>query len=171
MTEENVKTPTSSSVVQRVDSKLHSVDTFFDEAGNIIHRSIHPLMLEFELKDICQILVGAAALSIPTAYTEEVWTMSEQLPIMNTMGIIFASLAFVAISAYFIFYRGHFRGYWHQFLIRVTFVYLITFAVSICVLWLIQKFPITTDPFTALKRSVLVALPGCFSATVVDSLK
>lgn len=171
MTNVDAKAATSSSIIQQIDGESHSVRIFFDEAGNVIHRSVNPLMLEFRFKDICQILVGAAALSVPTAYTEEVWVMAEQIPILNTIGIIFVSLTFVAIFAYFVFYRGHFRGYWQEFVIRVMFVYLITFAVSVCTLWLIQKFPITADPLTALKRSVLVTLPGCFSATVVDSLK
>lgn len=165
---ENFKT---ASVTERIDGELHSVKTFFDEAGNVIERSVTPLMLEFQFKDVCQILVGAAVLSIPTAYTEEVWVLGEKLPLPNMIGVIIASLTFVGMFGYFIFYKDHFRGYQWELTKRVVFVYLITFVVSAMILWLLQKLPVMSDPLTALNRTVLVAFPGCFSGTVVDSLK
>jgi len=73
MKEEDQKGARSASVIERTDGELHSVNTFFDEAGNIIEHSVTPLMLEFQFKDFCQILVGAAVLSIPMAYIEHLW--------------------------------------------------------------------------------------------------
>ncbi len=171
MTKEDRRVARSASVTERIDGELHSVKTFLDEAGNVIERSVAPLMLEFQFKDICQILVGAAILSIPTAYTEEVWVLGEKLPLPNMLGVIIASLTFVGFFGYFIFYKDHFRGYQWDLAKRVVFVYLITFVVSAMILWLLQKLPMMSDPLTALNRTVLVAFPGCFSGTVVDSLK
>ena len=171
MREEERKGARSASVIERIDGDLHSVKTFFDEDGNLIERSATPLMLEFEIKDFCQILVGAAVLSIPMAYTEEVWVLGEKLPLPNMIGVIIASLTFVGMFGYFIFYKDHFRGYQWELTKRVVFVYLITFVVSAMILCLLQKLPMMSDPLTALNRTVLVAFPGCFSGTVVDSLK
>jgi len=171
MMEEHQKSVRSTSVIERIDGELHSVKTLFDEAGNAIERSTIPLMLEFQLKDFCQVLVGAAVLSIPAAYTEEVWALGEKLPLPNMIGVIVASLTFVGMFGYFIFYKDHFRGYQWELAKRVVFVYLITFVVSAMILWLLQKLPMMSDPLTALNRTVLVAFPGCFSGTVVDSLK
>ena len=171
MTKEDRNVVRSASVTERIDGELHSVKTLFDEAGNVIERSVTPLMLELQLKDLCQILVGAAVLSIPSAYTEEVWALGEKLPLPNMLGVIFASLTFVGFFGYFIFYKDHFRGYQWELAKRVVCVYVITFLVSATILWLLQKLPMMSDPLTALNRTVLVAFPGCFSGTVVDSLK
>ncbi len=171
MREEDRENFKSASVTERIDGELHTVKTFFDEAGNVIERSVTPLMLEFQFKDVCQILVGAAVLSIPTAYTEEIWVLGEKLPLPNMIGVIIASLTFVGMFGYFIFYKDHFRGYQWELTKRVVFVYLITFVVSAMILCLLQKLPMMSDPLTALNRTVLVAFPGCFSGTVVDSLK
>ena len=171
MKKEDRKGDKSASVIERIDGQLHSVHTFFDQVGNVIERKVTPLMLEFQFKDVCQILVGASILSIPSAYTEEVWVLGENLPLPNTIGIIIASLTFVGMFGYFMFYKDHFRGYQWELTKRVVFVYLITFVVSAMILWLLQKLPLMSDPLTALNRTVLVAFPGCFSGTVVDSLK
>ena len=171
MAKQDLEPTTSKKSIERLDGDLHSVQTFFDEAGNKIHSSANPLMLEIRFKDVCQILVGATALSVPTAYAQEAWTLADELPLVNVIGIVLLSLTLVAFFVYFVFYRGHFRGYGTEFVTRVLVVYVLTFIVSAVVLWLIQKFPITTDPITAIKRAVFVSLPGCFSATVVDSLK
>jgi hypothetical protein len=80
-------------------------------------------------------------------------------------------MAFVATFGYFLFYPGHLKGNELEFAKRVVAVYAITFLVSAMLLTLLQKCPWTTDPGTAFGRIVLVAFPGCFSATVVDSLK
>ena len=171
MKEPDAKGPRATSIIERIDGELHSVKTFFDEAGKTIGQSVHPLMLEFSFKDVCQILIGAAALGVPTAYTEEVWLLAEKLPTLNTIGIVVTSLGLVAVFAFFIFYHRHLRGRERDFVMRVALAYLLTFGVSAGILCLIEKFTNMSDTATALKRSALVALPGCFGATVVDSLK
>lgn len=161
----------SASHVQRVNGQLHTVQSIVDEAGNVVQNIVTPLMVEFQLRDVIQILIGACVLCIPVAFTEEVWDLGTTLPGWNTIGIVLVSLVFLGFSGYFIFARGHFRGNEWDFVKRIACAYLITFAVSALMLFLVQKFPLVSDPATALTRAVLVAFPGCFSATVVDSLK
>jgi uncharacterized membrane protein len=157
--------------VTRLDGELHLVRTLKDEAGNVVHRVVTPLMVEFKLRDVVEILIGASVLCIPAAYTEEVWQLGTQLPLRNVIGIVALSLLFLSFFGYFIFSRGHLRDNEWQFVMRICCVYLITLAVSAFILVLVEKFPIVSDPATAIKRAVLVSFPGCFSATVVDSLK
>jgi uncharacterized membrane protein len=159
------------STVERIDGELHSIREMLDESGNVIQHIATPLMIEFRFRDVCQIVVGACALAIPVAYTEEVWTLGKQLPLPNILAISLISLGFVAIFGYYVFYRGHLKGNEFEFAKRVFAVYVITFLLSAALLTLFQKCPWTTDPATAFGRIVLVAFPGCFSATVVDSLK
>jgi uncharacterized membrane protein len=161
----------SRSQVKRLNGQLHSVHTIADQAGNVVQQIVTPLMVEFQLRDVLQILIGACVLCIPVAFTEEVWNLGATLPLGNTIGIVALSLLFLGFSAYFIFARGHFRGNEWDFVKRLACGYLITFSVSLLMLFLIQKLPLVSDPSTALTRSVLVTFPGCFSATVVDSLR
>jgi hypothetical protein len=53
-------------------------------------------MVELRWRDIVQLIVGACVLAIPVAYTEEVWVLGEQLPIVNVVGIAAASLIFMS---------------------------------------------------------------------------
>lgn len=165
------KEPAPQSMVERIDGDLHAVRTIFDESGNVLHRFTTPLMVEFRFRDVCQILVGSCALSIPVAYTEEVWTLGENLPTLNLIAICLISIAFVASFGYYVFYKGHLKGQEFEFVKRVIAVYLITSLVSVALLTMLQKCPWMTDPSVAIGRVILVAFPGCFGATVVDSLK
>ena len=158
-------------LVKRVDGELHSIRRLFDESGNVVQQIATPLMVEFRIADVCQILVGACVLAIPVAYTEEVWTLGEELPLLNILAICLRSVGFVAAFGYFLFYRGHLKGNEFEFAKRVIAVYVITFLVAATLLTLLQKCPWTTEPGTAIGRIALVSFPGCFSATVVDSLK
>jgi uncharacterized membrane protein len=147
------------------------VRTLLDETGKVVHRAVTPLMVEFTLRDVVQVLVGASVLCIPAAYTEEVWQLGAELPLANTLAIVALSFLFLGFFGYFVFSRGHLRGNEWELAKRICCVYLITFLVAALILLLVDKFPILSDPPTALRRSVLVSFPGCFSATVVDSLK
>lgn len=157
--------------IHRIHGQLHSVQSVVDDTGNVIQRFVTPLMFEFQLRDVIQILIGACVLCIPVALTEEVWNLGASLPIVNTVGVVFVSFVFLGFSGYYIFARGHFRGNEWDFFKRILCAYFITFAVSALMLFLLQKFPLVSDPPTAVTRAVLVTFPGCFSATVVDSLK
>jgi uncharacterized membrane protein len=158
-------------VVERIGGELHSIRRMLDESGRVVQQIATPLMVEFRFRDICQILVGACVLVIPVAYTEEVWTLGKQLPVTNILAICLISISFVTLFGYYVFYKGHLKGNGFEFAKRVIAVYVITFLVSATLLTLFQKCPWTTDPATAVGRIVLVTFPGCFSATVVDSLK
>ncbi len=171
MSTESQGNTTSTSNVTRLNGELHVVRTLMDETGNVVHRVVAPLMVEFRLQDVVQVVIGASILCIPAAYTEEVWQLGASLPLANTIGIVALSLLFLSFFGYFIFSRGHLRGNEWEFVKRICCAYMITFVVSVLILLLVEKFPIASDPATAIRRAVLVSFPGCFSATVVDSLK
>jgi uncharacterized membrane protein len=154
--------------------KPHSVRRVretFDERGKLIREFFSPLMVDFRINDVLEIIVGASVLAIPVAYTEEVWVLGEQLPLANIIGVLMMSLTIVALFVYYIFYRGHLRGNVGQFLLRVFAGYGITLLVVVVILTMFQKLPWQTDPAIAIRRIILVAFPASFSATVIDSLR
>lgn len=130
-----------------------------------------PLQVKFQIKDVCEIIVGASVLAIPVAYTEEVWKLGEHLPAANVVAVAVTSITIVALFVYFIYYQNNLRENFAQYSLRVVACYFITLLVVAVILAMFQKLPWQTDSAIALRRMILVGFPACFSATVVDSLK
>ena len=42
-------------------------------------------------EDIVQVIVGSSALTVPVAFSEESWRLSETLPLLNVIVLIFLS--------------------------------------------------------------------------------
>ncbi len=140
--------------------------------GDVVQRvSRDLLMAELHWRDVAQIVVGACVLCIPVSYTEEVWVLSEQLPARKAVFVALFSLTFVALFVYLNFYRRNMKANAWKFVGRVAATYFITGTVAAFLLFSIDKLPLVLDTATAVKRVILVAFPGCFSATVIDSLK
>ena len=49
---------------------------------------------KFNLQDVAEITIGSVLLAFPIAVTEEVWVISEKLPIGRTLLISFLSIMF-----------------------------------------------------------------------------
>jgi len=156
----------------RIAGKLKEIIMVQDEKGNLIHKIISPLMVEFYPRDLIQIIVGASILAIPVAFTEETWRLGETLPITKVLGIMVLSLFFISIFVYYNFYRKeHFREHWQEFIKRVLSTYLISLLVVALILTLIEQAPWTTAYLLAIKRVILVSFPASMSAAVADMIK
>jgi uncharacterized membrane protein len=155
----------------KIGEKLKEVVTFLDQAGKPLYKHISPLMLEFRLRDIVQVIVGASILAIPVGFTEETWTLGANLPLLNIFGFFLLSLLFISCFVFYTYYRAHIKSYYVEFFKRVFFTYFFSFLVVAVVLMLIQKAPWSTDFMLALKRVVLVAFPASMSAAVADMVK
>ncbi len=151
--------------------QLHGVIDVRDESGKIVDRIFQPLMLEFRLEDVFQIVIGAAALALPVAYSEEAWNLGESLPLANIVMIILLSLSFISLFVYFHFYRGHLRGYAVEYVKRTLGAYVISLVVVAVILTVIQQCPWGVDNALAFKRIIIVAFPAAMAGTVVDSIK
>ena len=165
----NIKTKKE---VIRIAGKLKEVVLVHDEKGNLLHKIISPLMVEFYPRDLIQIIVGASILAIPVAFTEETWKLGESLPLAKVLSIMVLSLIFISIFVYYNFYRQeNIREHWDEFIKRVVSTYFIAFIVVAVILTLIEKAPWLTDHMLAIKRIILVAFPASMSAAVADMIK
>ena len=156
---------------RRIDGVLHLVREVRGEDGTVEYRVLAPLGVEFGLRDLAEIIVGATVLGIPVGYTEEVWVLGENLSVSHAIMICLASLIFAALFNYVTYYRDNSEGTTFDFVKRVVSSYLITVAVAATILFFVDKLPIVDKPWTAVRRTILVAFPATFSATVVDSLR
>lgn len=152
--------------------KLNEVVTLSDEAGNVMHKMVKPLMVEFYARDLIQVIVGASILAIPIAFTEETWKLGATLPLNNVLGIALMSLVFISTFVYYNFYRReHLAEHWMSFVQRVVTIYAISLLVVSLILTLIQQAPWALDRMLAVKRVILVAFPASMSAAVADMIK
>lgn len=156
----------------RVAGKLKEVIMVHDEKGNILHKIVSPLMVEFYPRDVIQVIVGATILAIPVAFTEETWRLGEILPLYKVFGIMGMSFFFIAVFVYYNFYRKELmHDHWDEFLKRVISTYIISFTVVALILTLIEQAPWATNHILAIKRVILVAFPASMSAAVADMIK
>jgi len=167
----NNKNHTSKSEVVRVNGKLNEVTTIHDSKGNILHKVMSPLMVEFHSKDLAQVVVGSTILAIPLVYTQETWDLGMNLPFLNVIGIMLLSIFFISIFVYYNYYHDRLKKHKEHFFRRVFFTYFLAFFLVAVLLSLIGKTPWTTDILLAIKRVIIVSFPASMSAAITDSLK
>jgi uncharacterized membrane protein len=118
--------------------------------------------------DIIQVIIGASALTIPVAFSEEAWNLSKTLPTLNV--IILLSLSLLLVSLYSIqgIFSGNINHRIVQFISRTFIVYGITMIVVFLVLFAINRMPIIDEPLIAFKRVVLISFPASLGGVIVD---
>ena len=128
-----------------------------------------PVKSNFNAEDIGQIAVGAFALSVPIAFSEEAWRLSASLPALNLVLVVVLSLAFITLFAYQSVFQANIVKRRRAFFLRVIAAYILTLLVVSIVLLALNKLPLITDPILALKRIILIAMPASMGAIIVDS--
>ena len=157
--------------IKRVNGYLKEIVTFFDSSGRPISQVINPLMVELKPRDILQIFVGAFLIAAPLSFTEEVWKLSVELHRHNVYALGGISVVTVTLFIYFNFYRFRIKGNAINFAKRVLATYLISVSSIVLLLALIDKFPIWTTPYVAVKRTILIGFPAVFGGLISDYLK
>jgi uncharacterized membrane protein len=121
------------------------------------------------LEDIMQVIVGASALSVPVAFSEESWNLSKTLPMQNILLIMVLSLLFVNLYSFQSIFQGDIRNRIGIFVFRTMFVYFITLVVVSIILGVLNRMPIFDDTLKAIKRIIILSFPASMGAVVVDS--
>lgn len=127
------------------------------------------LKLYFNSEDASQIAIGAFAMAMPIAFTQEAWTMAETLPLANLILLCGLSLFFLTHYSYFSLFQSNIKHRVMSYIIRIVLAYVITLFVVCLVLLALDKFPIIQQPFIALKRLIIIAMPASLGAIIVDS--
>ncbi|MBL7131757.1 MAG: DUF2391 family protein [Candidatus Omnitrophica bacterium] len=168
MEDKNQKTKVT---IKRIGGYLHRVTQIIDGTGNVIHSIATPFQVELKPRDIFQIIIGSYLLAVPVAFTEEVWVLSEQLPLKNIFCVALLSLVFISLFVYFNFYRFNIKGYRFKYIKRVLATYGCSLIAVGLFLTIITKCPWGLDNLLAIKRIILVTFPASMAATITDSIK
>jgi uncharacterized membrane protein len=143
---------------------------------SIIKEIVAPLTeVEFNHKDALQVIIGASILAIPVGFTEEVWKLGQDLPLINALGFLALSIFFIAFFTYYTYHRRHHKenipGHWPVFVKRVLATYIFAFIIVSIILVLIQKSYLSAEFLVALKRSIIVTFPASLSGAIADTIK
>jgi len=157
--------------VKRIGGHLHKVIPIVDQTGKILHHVIQPFQVELKFHDLFQIIVGASILVVPVAFTEEVWNLSQELPLKNLLILASISIFNIAAFVYFGFYQHHLKEHIGEYLKRVLATYGLTLLVVAIFLSIIHRCPWGVDNLLAIKRIILVAFPASMSAALSDAMK
>lgn len=121
-------------------------------------------------EDFVQVVVGSSALTIPVAFSEESWRLSETLPALNLFVILLLSLLFISIYSFQGIFQGQIKHRISHFVFRTIIDYGITFIVVFIILFALNRMPLFDEPFIALKRIIILAFPASMGGVIVDGL-
>ena len=137
----------------------------------VIQTLVKPIIPEFRLRDVLQVLIGATVLAIPIGFTQETWDLGITLPLANVFGILLLSVIFISMFTYYQYHRSSEGKHVPSLIKRIVGTYVLSFIVVSLILGLIQVTPWTSDSLLAFKRVVIVTFPASMSAVIADTLK
>ena len=108
-------------------------------------------------------------MGFPAAVTEEVWNLGTELALIRALIFSLASLFFLAILIFVLHGHGAASQSRKAFVQRVVATYCVTLFIAALLLFGVDRLDLFADPVVAIKRTILVAFPASFAATVVDS--
>jgi uncharacterized membrane protein len=120
-------------------------------------------------EDIIQVVVGACALSVPVAFSEEAWNLGRTLPVANIIILVVLSLLFVNLYSLHNIFQGRITHRIFAFFARTVIDYSITLLVVVVVLSALDHLPIFSEPWVAVRSVVVLSFPASMGAVVVDS--
>jgi uncharacterized membrane protein len=121
-------------------------------------------------KDVSEIVMGSMILAAPLAVTEEVWNLGVELSLGRIAVIAVTSFVVIGSFIYTSFKHDGVIPNGRDFYVRVNTTYFVTLLTCAVMLAGIDRLELFVDPVLALKRTVFIAFPASFAATVVDSI-
>jgi len=119
-------------------------------------------------EDIIQVIIGASALTVPVAFSEESWRLSETLPIFNVIILLILSLLFIGLYSIQGIFQGNVKHRLYNFILRILIVYGVTLIIVFIILFALNRMPIIDEPIIALKRIILLSFPASMGGVIVD---
>ena len=119
-------------------------------------------------EDIIQVVIGASALTVPVAFSEESWRLSETLPLFNVIILLLLSLLFIGLYSIQGIFQGNVKHRIYDFILRILVDYGVTLIVVFIILFALNRMPLFEEPIIALKRIILLSFPASMGGVIVD---
>ena len=118
-------------------------------------------------EDISQIIVGAAVMAVPIAFSEELWKFGETLPLINILLLLSISLFIQFFYTQFSIFQGKEK----RIIIissRVILNYLLTFTTVAIILFALNRLSFNSNYLVGLYRIIILSFPASLGAVIVD---
>jgi uncharacterized membrane protein len=122
---------------------------------------------KINFEDISQIVLGAAVMAIPIAFSEELWKFGETLPGLNVLMLVVLSLTIQFFYTYFSLFQGKEERYFH-IIFRVSINYVLTFITVGIILFALNRLSVSSDLLVGFKRMIILSFPASLGAVIVD---
>jgi uncharacterized membrane protein len=122
---------------------------------------------KMNFEDISQIVIGAAVMAIPIAFSEELWNFGETLPLPNILMLAILSVSIQFFYTNFSLFQGNEERYSRIFF-RVLLNYVITFLTVGIILFALNRPSLSSDLLVGFKRMVILRFPASLGAVIVD---
>jgi uncharacterized membrane protein len=119
-------------------------------------------------EDIIQVIIGASALTVPVAFSEESWRLSETLPLLNVIMLLMLSLMFIGLYSIQGIFQGKVKHRRFHFVFRIIIIYGLTVIAVFTILIALNRMPLFDEPIIALKRIILLSFPASMGGVIVD---
>lgn len=126
---------------------------------------------KFSRTDVAEIATGSCIMAFPVATAEEIWKFGEELSFGRVLLFCAASMFFLALIIYHLYHAKELQFDRREFLNRVVSTYGLTLVISALILFGVDRLELFVHPWVGIKRTILVAFPASFAATVVDGLR
>ncbi|HKZ34095.1 MAG TPA: DUF2391 family protein [Candidatus Nanoarchaeia archaeon] len=140
-----------------------------------LKKLIGPTVVEFDLHDLIQVIIGASIIAVPTGFQEEAWNIGGTIPLFNTFIIMIMTLFFISIFTYFHYHKEHLNANPKYHLLeltkRVVITYVFSFIVVAIFLSVIQITSWGADALISFKRVAVLTFPASIGAAVSDTIK
>lgn len=125
------------------------------------------LIGKLNLEDISQIVIGAAVMAVPIAFSEELWNFGETLPLLNIILLFCISLLIQFFYTQFSIFQGK-ESKKHIIAARVAINYLLTFGTVALILFTLNRLSFTSELRVGLYRIIILSFPASLGAVIVD---
>ena len=122
---------------------------------------------KMNFEDISQIVVGAAVMAIPIAFSEELWKFGETLPLLNILMLAILSITIQFFYTNFSLFQGREERYF-RIIFRVLLNYIITFLTVGIILFVLNRLSFSSELLIGFKRMIILSFPASIGAVIVD---
>ncbi len=124
-------------------------------------------LYKLNLEDISQIIIGAAVMAVPIAFSEELWKFGETLPLTNIVILLCLSLVIQFFYTKFSIFQAQQKSF-TVILARVSVNYLLTFITVGIILFALNRLSLSSQILIGLNRVVILTFPASLGAVIVD---
>lgn len=122
---------------------------------------------KLNLEDISQMVIGAAVMAVPIAFSEELWNFGETLPALNIVLLFCISLFIQFFYTHFSIFQGR-ESRKRIIASRVLLNYVLTFITVAIILLALNRLSFTSNYLVGFYRIIILSFPASLGAVIVD---